>query len=144
MVAQPCPVCRHQNPPENAYCGACGAAFSSSPLVISTPSALRLPNALPPEQVKRLAATVTISFAALLAEVGLKYLQGRLDEMPTPQLRQARGKALTPVKPKDQGEQSNGRTITILSERVTEEIRWGRPSRRIIERFAWRAEDKGT
>jgi hypothetical protein len=90
--------------------------------------------------MKRIAATLAISFAALLAEAGLKYLQGRLDEMPAPQLRRSRAKALVPAQ--EQAEQQHGRIITILSERVTEEKRWGRPSRRIIERFAWRGEDK--
>ena len=144
MVAQSCPVCRQLNPTENAYCGACGAAFSSSPLAISTPSPLRLNNTLPPEQVKRIAATLAISFAALLVEAGLKYLQGRLDEMPAPRLRRPTAKALVPAQTQQQEEQQHGRTITILSERVTEEKRWGRPSRRIIERFAWRGEDKRT
>ena len=146
MVAQPCPQCRTPNSTENLYCGSCGAALSHAPLVISAPRPLPFHQPLPPDQVKRIAATLAISLTAVLAEAGLKYLQRRLDDMPAPSLRRKKKAptAVIPAPPAGQSGQIHGRVITVVSERVIEEKRWGRPWRRVVERFAWRAEEERT
>jgi hypothetical protein len=113
--------------------------------VIRNPAALSLSSeALPPDHVKRVVATLAISLAALLAEAGLRYLQRRLEQMPAPTIRLRRGKArdtaVTPtIRLRKAAEQT--RVITVMSERVVEERRWGRPVRRVVERFAWRSEE---
>jgi hypothetical protein len=33
------------------------------------------------------------------------------------------------------------RVVTVFSERIIEERRWGRPVRRIVDRLAWRSEE---
>lgn len=146
MTSQVCPTCRQPNALERDTCAACGAALRPAPLVVSSPSALSLSQPLPPEQVKRIVATLAISLAAVLAEAGLRYLQGRLDSMPPPTLRRRRDRTATAIVPapaaEPEGARENGRVITVISERIIEEKRWGRPVRRVVERFAWRAEEK--
>ena len=139
-----CPTCGHHNPPENHYCGDCGTALHPGAILISRPSSLRINSGqLPAPQVKYLVATLAVSVAAMLAEIGLVYLQRRVTQMERPSLSlrrrktpAAQEKAIVPA------QRPGGRVITVVSERVVEEKRWGRPVRRVVERFAWRGEER--
>mgnify|MGYP001825337613 CR=1 FL=1 len=146
-----CPICRQQNPSANSYCGNCGADLADQDrnekaLLIKRPTAIQIgENPLATPQVKALAVTVALGVATLLAEVGLTYLQRRVSEMERPSLSLRRRKKaanknalIIPSNPK----QPPDRVITVVSERVVEEKRWGRPVRRIVERMAWRGEER--
>jgi hypothetical protein len=144
LALKPCPNCRHQNPEENSYCGNCGSELRQSALIISRPSPIQIsetPLATP--QIKALAATIAVSAAAILAEQGLVYVQRRLSaiERPSFSLRRKKSKTepgavIVPHMAK------KTRVITVVGERVIEEKHWGRPVRRVVERFAWRGEEQ--
>lgn len=146
LAMEPCPTCGHNNPSGNSYCGGCGAALSESALIVRRPAPIQIgERQLATPQLKALAATVAVSVAALLAEAGLAYLQRRLSQMERPSFSKAGRKARSAessviVPPKKR----NGRVITIVGERVVEEKRWGRPVRRVVERFAWRGEESNS
>jgi hypothetical protein len=96
---------------------------------------------LPARQLKRLGVSVAVSVVALLAEVGFIYLRRRVDRMQVPSLSFRRRRAL-PVPIEEQPEKkASKRIVTVYSERVVEERRWGRPVRRIVNRLAWRSEE---
>lgn len=139
-----CPRCEAENPEENRYCVECGAELQPHALIISQPAAIEIGRGeLATPQLKALAVTVGIGLLTLLVEAGLSYLQRRLAAEHQPLLswrRQGRREtAAAPIVPKKRG---NGRIITVVGERVVEEIRWGRPARRVVERFAWRGEER--
>lgn len=144
MALQTCPTCRHSSPADNTYCGNCGAELRQGSLIISQPAPLRIGDSqLATPQVKALAVTVAVGLTTLLAEAGLVYLQRRVSRMQRPSLSLRRRKtpavketAIVPA------QRRNGRVVTIVGERVVEEKRWGRPVRRVVERFAWRGEER--
>ncbi len=74
----PCPLCRHDNPPENRFCGRCGASLASSEQL-----ALRQENrpvtvdhALP-VRLGPAGKALALGLAALAAEAGLAWLRRR-------------------------------------------------------------------
>ncbi len=144
MASQTCPICRSGNPAGNSFCGNCGAELQERALIISAPSPLQIGDSqMATPQLKALVVTVAVGAATLLAEAGLVYLQRRVSTMERPSLSPRKKNppaveesAIVPVQP------SNGRVITVVSERVVEEKRWGRPVRRVVERFAWRGEER--
>jgi hypothetical protein len=129
----------------NSFCGNCGADLNENALIVKRPSPIQIGEKhLARQQVKALALTLAVGAATLLAEAGLSYLQRRVSEVERPSLSlRSRKKAaaeksliIAPAKrPPD-------RVITVVSERVIEEKRWGRPVRRIVERIAWRGEER--
>ena len=143
MALKPCPNCRHQNPEENSFCGNCGSELRQSALIISRPSPIQIsetPLATP--QVKALAATIAVSAAAILAEQGLVYVQRRLSAMERPSFSLRRRKSTAEPGMVIRPQQSKTpRVVTVVGERVIEERHWGRPVRRVVERFAWRGEE---
>lgn len=146
MALQTCPNCRSSSPAGSSYCGNCGAELRQGSLIISQPQPIEISDGqLATPQLKALAATVAVSLAALLAEAGLIYLQRRVSRMERPSFslrrRRARVAEETAIVPVEKG---NGRVITVVSERVVEEKRWGRPVRRVVERFAWRGEERNS
>jgi hypothetical protein len=140
----PCPHCGSSNPAANEYCGRCGAALREQALIVRNPAPLQISSGerVTP-QVKALAVTVALGMATVLAEASLAYVQRKLADRQRPSFRlgkkKDRGSELV-VRPK----RADGgvHVVTIVSERVTEETRWGRPIRRVVERFAWRAEER--
>lgn len=143
MALQTCPTCRTANPADNGYCGNCGAELRRDSLIISQPAPLQIGESqLATPQVKALAVTVAVGLTTLLAEAGLVYLQRRVSRMQRPSLSLRRRKkpAVEPTAIVPTGRR-NGRVITVVGERVVEERRWGRPMRRVVERFAWRGEE---
>jgi hypothetical protein len=120
--------------------------LKQSALIINQPAPIQLgdrPLATP--QVKALAVTAAIGLTTLLAEAGLVYLQRRVSRMQRPSLSLRRRKkpAVEPTAIVPAGRR-NGRVITVVGERVVEERRWGRPMRRVVERFAWRGEERNS
>ena len=146
MALQTCPNCRSGSPVGSSYCSNCGAELRQGSLIISQPQPIQVSDGqLATPQLKALAATVAVSLAALLAEAALNYLQRRVSRMERPafslRIRRARAAEETAIIPVDK---QNGRVITVVSERVVEEKRWGRPVRRVVERFTWRGEERNS
>ncbi len=144
MVGQRCASCQHDNPPGNSNCQRCGATLSSHAVVVSQdrPVILSKPQ-LPVRQLKRLGASVAVGAVALLAEVGFIYLRRRVQGLQGPLLR-TRGRRQLPsaVEMRVEKKKPSGhRVVTVFSERIVEERRWGRPVRRIVDRLAWRSEE---
>lgn len=144
MAMTICSTCGQENPADNRYCGSCGAKLNERALIISQPSPIMIGDRqLSQSQIKALAATIAVGLAALLAEAGLAYLQNLLSSRERPSLSLRRKKksavqetTVVPVR------RRNGRVVTVVSERVIVEKRWGRPVRRVVERFAWRGEER--
>jgi hypothetical protein len=81
-----CSVCRHENPPENRYCGSCGTELADSGQLVPrrdhSPAATvrALPAKLGPS-----GKALAVGLAALAAEAGLLWLRRRVERAdPTP------------------------------------------------------------
>ena len=74
-----CPRCRHGNPPENRFCGACGASLTSTGELIGRPegSPCRKDRTLLPAGLKPAGRALAVGLAALAAEAGLAWLRHR-------------------------------------------------------------------
>jgi hypothetical protein len=72
----PCPRCRHANPPENRFCGWCGASLESShELVPCWEGALTPVRRILPAKLGPAGKVVAIGLVTLAAEVGLSLLR---------------------------------------------------------------------
>lgn len=144
MVGQRCTNCRHDNPMGNTHCQSCGAALSPHSVVISPDKSVVLSKPqYPARQLKRLGASVAAGALVLLAEVGYIYLRRRVQRSQGSLLPIRRRRSLpAPVEVRTEEKKVSGkRVVTMFSERVVEERRWGRPVRRIVDRLAWRSEE---
>jgi len=144
MAGQRCPNCQKNNLPGYEYCQDCGAPLGSRAVVISqdSPVILSKPQ-LPARQLKRLGASVAVGAIALIAEVGVLYLRRRVQGVEGPLLPTKRKRPL-PTSTElhiEEKKVSGKRVVTLTGERIIEERRWGRPVRRIVDRFAWRSEE---
>jgi len=81
-----CPACRHDNPPENRYCGSCGTALVDSGQLVNrreyrpATTVRALPAKLGPS-----GKALAMGLAALAAEAGLLWLRRRVERAdPTP------------------------------------------------------------
>ena len=81
-----CPACRHDNPPENRYCGSCGTALADSGQLVNrreyrpATTVRALPAKLGPS-----GKALAMGLAALAAEAGLLWLRRRAERAdPTP------------------------------------------------------------
>jgi hypothetical protein len=87
-AAGPCPKCEHpENPPENRFCGLCGAPLERAPARRSTELALRarergatLKERFLPARLGPVAKTAAASLAIVAADVGLAWLRHRLEK----------------------------------------------------------------
>ncbi len=74
----PCPLCRHTNPPENRFCGSCGAPLSSggqlAPRQDANPAPARRDR---PAKLTPAGKALAVGVAVLAAEAGLSWLQRR-------------------------------------------------------------------
>lgn len=76
----PCPLCLHDNPPENRFCGSCGAALADGGQLVprreGSPAATvrALPAKLGPT-----GKALAVGLAALAAEAGLLWLRHRVE-----------------------------------------------------------------
>lgn len=74
----PCLRCRHANPPENRFCGWCGASLKSShDLVPRREGALTGVGRALPAKLGPAGRAVAVGLVALAAEVGLSWLRHR-------------------------------------------------------------------
>ncbi len=144
MASQRCPNCRKDNPPGTRYCQQCGTAIDSQAIVVTGESPIILSRRqVPVKQLKRIGASVALGAVAFLAEASIRYLRQRTNGRRLLSL-PASSKNSHPVTRKTHIEEekvSGKRIVTVFSERVVEERRWGRPVRRIVDRLAWRSEE---
>ncbi len=84
----PCPLCRHDNPPENYFCGHCGASLSTGKqLVLRRKGNLTAAGrALLPAKFKPVGKALAVTLAALAAEAGLAWLDRRAERSASPRL----------------------------------------------------------
>ena len=79
----PCRLCRHQNPPENRFCGRCGSSLlaSSDQLVPrrGEDGPAVAGRTLLPAKLKPAGKALAVGFAALAAEAGLLWLRRRVE-----------------------------------------------------------------
>jgi len=143
MTHSICPSCNFYNLSGNSICANCGVSLDRRAVVMRPDNNIIVPGRqLPTRQLKRLGASIVVSAIALLAEVSFLYLRRRLRDVDMPRLRPKRKNRL-PVsidtqltKPATTGKS----VVSVYSERIVEERRWGRPVRRVVDRMAWRSE----
>ena len=144
MVGQRCVNCQQNNPPGNTHCQRCGAALSPHSVDISRDRSVVLSKPqYPARQLKRLGTSAAVGAVALLAQVGFIYLRRYVQRSQGSLLPIKRRRTLpAPVEIRTEEKKASGkRVVTVFSERVVEERRWGRPVRRIVDRLAWRSEE---
>ena len=76
-----CPLCRHDNPPENRFCGRCGASLISSEQLPVPRREGRLTAAgrALPARLKPVGKALAVTLAALAAETSLAWLSRRAE-----------------------------------------------------------------
>ncbi len=132
MVERICPACRHSNPLENRYCGACGATLSGNDALAPRESAPLAPRgfALSPAQMRQLGAAVALGVATLAVEAGRAWLRQR-----------ATPAAAAPITvPTPTAMPASTGVTTIISQRVIEVWERGELVRQVVERHVWRRE----
>jgi hypothetical protein len=142
MVERICPACRHGNPLENRYCGACGAALTEqealAPREQSALAPRNFPLALSPMQMRQIGAALALGVATLAVEAGRAWLRHRMGAssaasaittVPVPVV--SPPTVTTPVSV----------TTTIISQRVVEIWERGELVRQVVERHVWRREE---
>ncbi len=78
----PCPRCRHANPPENRFCGACGAPLEKrGGQLVRWPedSPTTASRALLPAELKPVGRALAVGLATLAAQAGLAWLRRRAE-----------------------------------------------------------------
>ncbi len=122
----PCLRCRHANPPENRFCGWCGASLEGShELVPRRGSALTTVRRTLPVKLGPAGKVVAVGLVTLAAEVGLSWLRHRTkaEERPV---------TLT-AQQADPG--ASGRLLSqILEEVLIQELEGGHRSRVFVRR----------
>jgi len=81
-----CPRCSRTNPPENRFCGGCGASLESSgELVPRREGSLTIAGCSLPEKLGPFGKALAVGLATLAAEVGLHWLRHktRSEERPS-------------------------------------------------------------
>ncbi len=82
MYETTCPQCHMANASSHNYCGRCGAALDNEPIVVSESKGLSVGGMnLPARQLRQIGFSVLVSAATLLAEVGVIYLNRRVQQM---------------------------------------------------------------
>lgn len=138
MVERICPACRHANPIENRYCGACGQALEPNALARRPESAITLAGQeLPLAQIKQVGKAVAVGLAAVAAEAGLAWLRRRANQPASLSLPR-RSEPSTAIAPHTADTVAN--VITIVSQRVVEVWEEGGLTRQVIEKHIWRRE----
>lgn len=73
-----CPRCRHANPPENRFCGLCGASFeANTELVVPQENKLRVIGHVLPAKLGPASKAFAVALVTLAAQVGLSKLLHR-------------------------------------------------------------------
>lgn len=88
-----CPQCRHGNPPENRFCGACGAPLTSSRQLVRRPEGgpAVAGRALLPAELKPVGKALAVGLATLAAQAGLAWLSRRAESSDRPPLPATKG-----------------------------------------------------
>ena len=74
----PCPRCRHANPPENRFCGSCGASLGAgNDLVAHRGGTLTVKSRALPAKLGPAGNAVAVGLAALALRAGLSWLGRR-------------------------------------------------------------------
>ncbi|MEJ5346172.1 MAG: zinc ribbon domain-containing protein [Chloroflexus sp.] len=142
MVERICPACRHGNPLENRYCGACGAALTEPDALAPREQAALAPRTFPlaltPAQVRQLGTALALGVATLAVEAGRAWLRRRMGSAPTtaPITTVTTPTLTTPAVPAPISV-----TTTIISQRVVEIWERGELVRQVVERHVWRREE---
>ncbi len=135
MVERICPACRHGNPLENRYCGACGAALTGNDALAPREPSTLAPRtlSLSPAQMRQIGAALALGAATLAVEVGKAWLRRRMGTpAPVAPITTVPQSAITPVA------EPISVTTTIISQRVVEIWERGELVRQVIERHVWR------
>ena len=76
-----CLRCRHGNPRENRFCGACGTALASGEQIARRPenNPTTASRGLLPAELRPVGKVLAVSLAALAAEAGLAWLRRRAE-----------------------------------------------------------------
>jgi hypothetical protein len=73
-----CPLCRHENPPENRFCGSCGVSLEAgSELVVRRENNLTVMGHALPTKLGPAGKALAAELVTLAAEVGLSWLRHR-------------------------------------------------------------------
>ena len=76
----PCPLCRHDNPTENRFCGRCGASLTSAKqLVTRREDALDAASHALPTQLKPVGEALAVILASVVVEAALGWLNRRAE-----------------------------------------------------------------
>jgi hypothetical protein len=135
MVERICSMCQAGNPLDDRYCGKCGAPLERLLPAPRQSTALARLNQVLPVNWQQVGRTVAIGAVALAAEVGLAWLNRRLNAAQPNATTSPTTLAVRPTT----SEQRPAHVVTILSQRVIEFVDGepGKPSQ-IIERHVWR------
>jgi hypothetical protein len=89
----PCPQCRHGNPLENSFCGACGAPLASGGQLARRPEGdpPAASRALLPAEFNPVGRALAVGLATLAAQAGLAWLRRRAGGSDRPTLNAAKG-----------------------------------------------------
>jgi hypothetical protein len=89
----PCPLCRHENPPGNRFCGACGAPLMSDEQLATRQEHRPVRTARAwPSKLGPVGKALAVGVAAIAAEAGVSWLQRRIgteDRSSLPAVREA-------------------------------------------------------
>ena len=138
-----CPNCNYFNNSGLKICENCGIFLQSRAVIIQQDQSTFARFQVPSRFVKPIGTSLIVSTVALLAEVSFIYLRRRLKNLDIPVLvPKRRSRVPTAIETRTEKSTTTGkRVVSVYSERVVEERRWGRPVRRIINRMAWRSEE---
>jgi hypothetical protein len=75
----PCPLCQHENPPGNRFCGSCGVRLTSGEQLVTRQEhrPVRAGRAWP-SKLGPVGKALAVGVAALAAEAGLSWIQRRI------------------------------------------------------------------
>lgn len=140
MVERICPACRHANPIENRYCGACGEGLEPQPLARRPESAITIAGQqLPAAQLKQVGKAVALGLAAVAAEAGVAWLRrragGGASALPVMSLAR-RAEPASALAERAAAPIAN--VVTIVSQRVVEVWEEGSLTRQVVEKHIWR------
>jgi hypothetical protein len=81
----PCPLCRHDNPSENRFCGRCGASLAcSEQLALRQENSPTIVDRSLPARFGPAGKALALGLAALAAEAGLAWLRRRNERFNQP------------------------------------------------------------
>jgi hypothetical protein len=81
----PCPLCRHDNPSENRFCGHCGASLAGSEqLALRQGNTPNIVDRSLPARFGPVGKALALGLAALAAETGLAWLRRRNERFNQP------------------------------------------------------------